>query len=322
MKKAPDLGVPGGDDCGVSAPNTKFAKNATPEAVRKFRLMNRSSSTSGFATRCSRSTKPASRSTPTRSVPATMEDLQPKRSMSSIPSTSSTKLAVTSVKPVQSMPPRAVSSLDSRTAISVSAMAATAIGMFTKKNHRQDTSSVSTPPIRGPTADPIVPMELQTPMPSARCSSGKALVTIDSELAKDMAAPRPWTARAVISHASVWATPPSAEAIANRTVPKSRTFRRPTRSPRRPTAISGAAKPSMNALTVHSSAAVLVRRSRPIDGSATAMPKKSRVTMNSGIAIATTVHHFWFWAVIMSRPDTGRRRTPIARERGRRCRRA
>jgi len=56
-------------------------------------------------------------------------------------------------------------------------------------------------------------MALQVPMPNPHCSVGKALLTIESELAKNIAVPTPCIARPAISHQSVLANPHSAEAM-------------------------------------------------------------------------------------------------------------
>src|ERR1035437_3693712 len=230
-----------------------------------------------------------------------MGDAAPRLSTSSTPTTKRTKPAVTVTNPARSTP-RAVSSRDSGTATSVRTMAATAIGIFTMKNQCQERYCVNTPPTKGPIAEPMVPMEDHAPMPTPRSSAGKALLTMDSELEKNMAAPRPCTARAAISHQSFSATPHNAEPIAQITAPMSNTFRRPMMAPSRPTASSGAAKARMKGLMVHSSPVVLVLRSCPMDGRATVMPKKSIVRMNSGSAIAATTHHLRFSAVIMFVP--------------------
>jgi hypothetical protein len=145
-------------------------------------------------------------------------------------------------------------------------------GILTKKNHRHDSTWVKKPPTNGPIAEPTPPTAPNRPIPTERCSGGKALLTIDSPSANSIAEPTPCTARAAISCHSAWATPLAMEATPNRTSPASMTLRRPSRSPSRPTATSGPAMPSMKAFTVQASDVVELCRSRPIAGNATTMP--------------------------------------------------
>ena len=70
------------------------------------------------------------------------------------------------------------------------------------------------------------------------------MLTIDSEAAKNAAAPKPWKTRAAISHQSACANPEAAEPTMNTVVPISSTLRRPKISASRPAATDGAARAS------------------------------------------------------------------------------
>ena len=154
----------------------------------------------------------------------------------------------------------------------MSTVAIAITGTLTKKNQRHDSAWVKKPPTNGPIAEPTPPTAPRMPIPTERCSAGKALLTIDSPSANSIADPTPWTARAATSCHSAWARPQAIEAAPNSASPASITRRRPKRSPRRPTATSGPAMPSMKAFTVQASEVVELCRSRPIDGNATTMP--------------------------------------------------
>ncbi len=98
--------------------------------------------------------------------------------------------------------------------------APTAIGTFTNSTQRQVRYSVRMPPSSTPTAPPEPATAPHTP--SARLRSEPSLnvvVRIESAAGESSAAPRPWTARAPISIASLWARPPTSDAAANRTRP-------------------------------------------------------------------------------------------------------
>ena len=101
-----------------------------------------------------------------------------------------------------------------------SAAAARPIGTLTNSTHCQPSVSVSTPPSSTPAAPPEPATAPQTPSALLRSApSLKVVVTIDSAAGESSAAPRPCTARAAISQASVCARPPASEAPANRISP-------------------------------------------------------------------------------------------------------
>jgi hypothetical protein len=72
--------------------------------------------------------------------------------------------------------------------------------------------------------------------------SGKVTATSDSAVGAAIAAPAPWTARAVISHVWSVANPPSSEASENTSSPAIKIRRRSSRSPDRPPSSSSPPK--------------------------------------------------------------------------------
>ena len=111
------------------------------------------------------------------------------------------------------------------------------IGMLRKKNHRHDAYSVSKPATNGPSADPIRPTPDQIPSACARSSGGNALFTTETEVAKMVPPPTPWSTRAPMRKMSLSATMHSAEPTTNTTTPARTTLRRPRMSASRPTGI-------------------------------------------------------------------------------------
>ena len=151
-------------------------------------------------------------------------------------------------------------------------MVSAATGRLTKKNQRQPSRSVRAPPTRGPTAEPAAPMAAQIAKARPRRPSGKTSPTIESGLVENSATARPCTQRPAMSTPMLGARPHMAEPSANRRTPTRSTLRRPTRSPSRPKAMSGAISARLNPLTVHCSAVVPAPNASPIEGSATVMP--------------------------------------------------
>ena len=87
-----------------------------------------------------------------------------------------------------------------RGAIGASAAAATPIGTLTNSTHSQLSASVSTPPSRTPAAPPEPATAPQTPSALLRSApSANVVVTSDSAAGDSSAAPRPCTARAMMS---------------------------------------------------------------------------------------------------------------------------
>ena len=116
-----------------------------------------------------------------------------------------------------------------------SAAAAIPIGTLTNSTQRQFSPLVRIPPSSTPAAPPAPATAPQ--MPSARlrsAPSANVVVMIDSAAGETIAAPRPWTARAAISHVSDCARPPASEASENTTSPSMNIRRRPSRSAIRP----------------------------------------------------------------------------------------
>ena len=110
------------------------------------------------------------------------------------------------------------------------AVAATPIGIFTKKIQRHDNQVVSMPPTRGPiaTAAPVVAPQIPNAVPRSRpwnsCESSAR------ETANMIAPPIPCPARARIKKSGVVAAPHSAEAAVKSTTPATNTRLRPSRS--------------------------------------------------------------------------------------------
>ena len=77
-------------------------------------------------------------------------------------------------------------------------------GTFTKKIHSQPRYLTRMPPKRTPAAAPEPPRAPQIPSALFRSApSVKDVVTIESAAGEMIAAPRPWTARAVINTAAL-----------------------------------------------------------------------------------------------------------------------
>ena len=104
---------------------------------------------------------------------------------------------------------------------------------------------VSRPPAIRPTAPPATLIAAYTPIAWFRgLPSGKVVAISASAAAAVKAAPAPWTARAVSSHAWEVANPPANDAALNSSSPAMNTLRRPNRSPVRPASSSSPPKVS------------------------------------------------------------------------------
>ncbi len=144
------------------------------------------------------------------------------------------------------------------------------IGTFTNSTQRQLSPLVRIPPSSTPAAPPAPATAPQ--MPSARLRSApseKVVVMIESAAGETIAAPRPWIARAAISHASDRASPPPSEANENTTRPIMNMRLRPSRSASRPPSSRNPPKVSVYAFTTHERSSREKCRWAPIDGSAT-----------------------------------------------------
>jgi hypothetical protein len=144
-------------------------------------------------------------------------------------------------------------------------------------------------------------------MPSARlrsAPSANVVVMIDSAAGETIAAPRPWIARATISHASDCANPPASDANENTISPIMNMRLRPSRSARRPPSSRKPPNVSVYAFTTH------VRLSRekckcaPIEGSATLTIEASITTTNCVIANSSSAR-FLPRAELRSGPERG-----------------
>ena len=194
------------------------------------------------------------RSITTNAIPATTAvanrarisgEPQPQALPSTRARTSAVSESVSVAMPGRSTFFETVSSRDSSAANSVTITAPTATGRLRKKIARQETSSVSQPPISGPSASAIADTPAQVPIALPRSSGGNALAMIDSVPGIMNAAPTPWTAREATSQPSVGAKPIVAEATAKTTTPNRNIRRRPKMSPSRPPVTSSTANVSV-----------------------------------------------------------------------------
>ena len=109
------------------------------------------------------------------------------------------------------------------------------MGTLTKSTHRQSSKLVSTPPASTPTAAPLAAVADQAPRARRRSPGSVKVVTRMLRVAGARMAPRcPWAARAVISQAPLWASPPMRLHTVNTVSPMMKTRRRPKRSAARP----------------------------------------------------------------------------------------
>src|SRR4051812_7110797 len=170
-----------------------------------------------------------------------------------------------------------------------STAAAMPIGTLTNRTHSQPAHSVSMPPSRTPAAPPEPATAPHTPMARLRSApSSKSTVTSERAAGDSSAAPRPWTARAEISHTSFWARPPAREAPANRMRPAMNIRRRPSRSAMRPPSSRKPPKVSVYALTTHDRLSWEKSRALPMDGRATLTMEASSTTTNCAAASRTS----------------------------------
>ena len=109
--------------------------------------------------------------------------------------------------------------------------------------------------------------------------SGKVTAISDSAVGAANAPPMPCTTRAVSSHASLVANPPSSEASEKSRIPAMKIRRRPSRSPDRPPSSNSPPNASAYALTTHS-------RLVPEKWSAVWMCGRATLTM---VASSTTI---------------------------------
>jgi hypothetical protein len=91
-------------------------------------------------------------------------------------------------------------------------------------------------------------------------------------MVENRAVAKPCTQRPAISRPMLPAAAHKAEPSPNSSRPTIRIRRRPTMSPSRPKAISGATSASVKPLTTHCSSVVPAPNARPIAGSATVIP--------------------------------------------------
>lgn len=92
-------------------------------------------------------------------------------------------------------------------------------GILIQKIHRHDSVSVKKPPTRGPRAMKVPPQAVWMPNARPRCSGGKTWLMRAIPFGKMIAAPRPWTARAVMRVAGELARPQAREATPKMATP-------------------------------------------------------------------------------------------------------
>jgi hypothetical protein len=142
-------------------------------------------------------------------------------------STSAASPTVSEATPGTSTSRTAVSSRDSRTANSVTMMASTATGTFSRKIDCQLTSSTRKPPTTGPIARAIADTPAHVPIARPRSWTSNVFVMMDSVAGIMKPDPMPWTARKRISHVSLCERAIRKLEMPNTTTPKMNIRRRP-----------------------------------------------------------------------------------------------
>src|SRR4029077_13147296 len=128
----------------------------------------------------------------------------------------------------------ACSSIDSGIKRIESTNATAPIGTLMKKIHGHENACVSAPPSTRPTAPPPAAIADQTPSALPRSLPSENVVLMIASAAGEMnAAPRPWSARVLISHVELVARPLSSDAAVKTTTPARKSRLRPSRAPRR-----------------------------------------------------------------------------------------
>ena len=108
------------------------------------------------------------------------------------------------------------------------------IGTLTRNAQRQDTS-VSAPPTTSPITDPTPVMAANTAVAMLRAGPlGNVVAISASPVGEAIAAPTPWSRRAVTRVGSSHAMPHRIEAMVNSETPAMKVRLRPMVSPRRP----------------------------------------------------------------------------------------
>ena len=172
---------------------------------------------------------------------------------------------------------------------SESSAAAIPIGRLTKKTHRHESVSVSSPPRIRPTAPPPAAIALQIPSAFVRSRpSAKVVITIESAAGETSAAPRPCNARPPIRTPDDVARPLMSEATVKTTMPAMKSLCLPSRSDARPPSSRKPPKTRAYALTIH--CRLVGEKCSPcwIDGSATFTIVASRMTMNCAMQTRTS----------------------------------
>ena len=115
--------------------------------------------------------------------------------------------------------------------------APTPTGTLRANAQRQELSSMTTPPIIGPTTEDKAKVELQIVTAVARRSAGHEATAIPKEAGAAIAAPTPIRPRAAMSSGTVGATASKSDPKTKQAKPVFRTRTRPNRSAQRPLTI-------------------------------------------------------------------------------------
>ena len=118
--------------------------------------------------------------------------------------------------------------------MAIATTAKTATGRLTQKIARQLNSSVSRPPISGPSALPIPATPRISPPASPARAGGSAAKVIPITAGHISAPPSPMPTRAPISTRALGASAPTSEKKAKIAVPMKKILRRPSMSASRP----------------------------------------------------------------------------------------
>src|SRR5699024_6220852 len=113
---------------------------------------------------------------------------------------------------------------------------------YKKKTERQLIQPTSSPPTTGPKRPDELATADQTPIAAPRLVAGKIRLITLSGCGLSSEAPKPWMARAKMSHSIVGANAHAVAANVKTAMPTKYTLRCPKRSPNRPVTSKGTAK--------------------------------------------------------------------------------
>jgi hypothetical protein len=216
-------------------PSPQYTASVTTLADVNCRFLNAPSGSIGDAVRRSRTPNATNASTPSPSATAAPA---PPSAMN--PYVNAARPPVASTAPSRSRRPCGPGSVDSGTCRVVSRTTPAATGRLMKNTSRQDTTVISHPPSRGPSAVATAPSPDHAPIAAARSSGVNDACRMARLPGVSSAPPTPCNARQTTNTPTFGASPQPAEATANQTVPTRNTRRRPYRSPSEPPTSSNA----------------------------------------------------------------------------------